>query len=273
MFQGTFVFGVAIVKILVCVKQVPDSQAAIEIDEASRWVHVRGGTLPQMGRFDECAVEQALMCKEQIPGATVDAITVGSTATASVVRRAMGMGADHGIHVLTPEEGYVSALTTASRIAAAVRDRQYDLILAGVVSEDMGQGLVGPMLAELLSIPCATSCAVARVEPQRGCVYVERDVEGGLRQAIELDLPALVTVQSSMNRPRYPSLSNIMRANRYELEVFPCVASERPSATEDLVRLDYPQSTRSVVFLQGSGRDKARELLSIVRSRSLLRGG
>jgi len=260
-------------KILVCVKQAPEPDAAIEIDERSQWVRVRQNSFPQIGRFDECAVEQALMIKERVSGTTVDAITVGAAASAAVVRRALGMGADHGMHVLTPDEGYVSASTTACRIASAVRDRSYDLILTGVISDDLGQGLVGPMLAEMLSFSCATSCVLVQVLGRKAWMYVERDIEGGVRQCVELALPALVTVQSSTSRPRYPSLSNIMRANRQELETLACAPSEKSWNAEGLVRLDYPRSTRSVVFLQGSGKDKARELLSLLRNRSLLRGG
>lgn len=257
--------------ILVCVKQAPEPEAAIEIDEASRWVRVRGDSLPRMGRFDECALEQALICKEQVPGTTVDAITVGNSAGAAVVRRALGMGADRGMHVLTRDEGYVSAFTTASRIARAVQDRSYDLVLTGVVSDDLGQGLVGPMLAEMLSFVCATSCVSLRVDTQQAIAVVEREMEHGITQCVELALPALVSVQSSANRPRYPSLSNIMRANREELETFACAAFEESSHAEELVRLDHPRRTRSVVFLQGSVEDKAKELLSLLRGRSLLR--
>jgi electron transfer flavoprotein beta subunit len=260
-------------KILVCVKQAPESDATVDIDERRQWVRVRGNSFPQMGRFDECAVEQALVCKEQVPGTTVDALTVGAETSAAVVRRALGMGADRGVHVLTPDEGYVSAFATACRIARAAKERSYDLILTGAVSEDMGQGLVGPMLAELLSFSCATSCVHLQVLGENQSVYAERDIEGGVRQCVELDMPALATVQSSMNRPRYPSLSNIMRASRQELEVIACAELGKSSHAEELVRLDHPSSSRSVVFLLGSATDKARELLSLLRSRSLLRGG
>ena len=255
-------------KILVCVKQVPEPDMSVRIDDACLWINDSGS--PQMNRFDEYAVEQALILREQISGTTVDAITVGPERCNSVVRRALGMGADHGIHVLTADEKYVSALLTASRIALAVREKKYDLILAGVMSEDMAQGLVGPMLAEMLRMPCATSSVLARVALGCSSVYVEREIEGGRRQALELSLPALLTVQSGINKPRYPSLSNIMRANRQDLEVISTLETEASQRSENLLRLSYPQKNRAGKFLEGTRQDKAQELLRILRERPLL---
>lgn len=257
-------------KILVCVKQAPPSDAPIKIDDSQKWVSFYGHAAPEMGKYDECAVEQALIIKEQVHGTTVDAMTTGPAESAAVVRRALGMGADHGIHALTSEGGYVSALKTVSHIAGAVRSRSYDLILTGVMSDDLAQGLVGPMLAETLSYSCATSCVSLNVNESSNCVYTERDIEGGRRQLVELVLPALLTMQSSTNRPRYPSLSNIIRANSQGLEVITVESSEDAVSCEKLLSLSSPQKNRSVIFLEGSSKDKARELLSILRKRSLL---
>ncbi len=257
-------------RILVCVKQVPATEGLIEIDESGLWVTIDQGTPFQMNRFDEYAVEQALILKEQIPETSVDVITVGPEKAAAVVRRALGMGADHGIHVLTDDRGYVAALRTATRIARAVHDRKYDLILAGVMSEDMSQGLVGPMLAEIRGMACATACVCIEVRAAHSSVYVEREIEGGCRQLLELDFPALLTVQSGINKPRYPSLSHIMRASRQELEVVSAGEGDIAPPHEDLFRMSYPEKARSVVFLEGSRKDKAVQLLNILRERSLL---
>lgn len=257
-------------KILVCVKQVPDTSVPINIDGSGPWVIFNGRASTRMNRFDEYAVEQALIIKEQIGDATVDAMTVGPEECSTVVRRALGMGADHGIHILTENENYVSPLNTASRMALAARDRKYDLILTGVMSEDMTQGLVGPMVAEMLSLQCSTSCVLVTVDPERATVYVERDVEGGRRQALELEFPAVITVQSGINKPRYPSLSNIMRANKQELEVISAAAREMPLPCENLLSLAYPQKSRAGLLLEGCRKDKARQLLHILRERSLL---
>ncbi|MBI5250691.1 MAG: electron transfer flavoprotein subunit beta/FixA family protein [Desulfomonile tiedjei] len=257
-------------RILVCVKQLLEPETPLCIDESGRWVNISQTTPRQMNRFDEYALEQALVIREQTPDTTVDAISAGPESCSTVVRRALGMGADHGIHLLTGDQGYVSPIRTASCIALAARSRKYDLILAGVMSEDMAQGLVGPMVAEMLSLPCATSCIFVRVELAKASVYVEREIEGGRRQALELDLPALVSIQSGINKPRYPSLSNIMRANRQKLEVISTVAAEPSRSCEDLLHLSYPRKTRAGVLLEGTRKDKARQLLRVFRERSLL---
>jgi electron transfer flavoprotein beta subunit len=255
-------------RILVCVKQVPASDDPMCINASGSWV-TNGEAPGRMNRFDEYAVEQALILREQVLGTTVDALTVGPEKCSSVIRRAMGMGADHGIHVLTEDENYVSAMAIASRIAFALKERKYDLVLAGVMSEDMNQSLVGPMLAEMLHMPCVTSSVLIRMDPVRASVYIERELEGGLRQALEISLPALLTVQSGINKPRYPSLTNIMRANRQELEVIS--ASPETPRSEDLLCLSHPDKKRSGLFLEGSRKDKARQLIRIFRERSLLR--
>jgi electron transfer flavoprotein beta subunit len=257
-------------KILVCVKHVSATEGPIGIDESGFWVTVDEATQSHMNRFDEYAVEQALILKAQVPETFVDVITVGPDKAAASVRRALGMGADHGIHVLTDDRGYVTALRTAAGIARAVRERKYDLILAGVMSEDLSQGLVGPMLAEMRGMACATACMCVQVHAGHSTVNVEREIEGGCRQVLELNFPALLTVQSGINKPRYPSLSHIMRASRQELEVVSLAESEITPPHEDVLRMSYPVKNRAVVFLEGSRKDKAVQLLNILRERSLL---
>ena len=126
-----------------------------------------------MNRPDEYAVEEAVRIRETIPDTSIEVLSVGPPRVSTVIRRALGMGAGHGIHIVTPEDGYLSPLVTASWIASFARNRSYDLILAGVMSEDDMQGQVGPMIAELLGMPCATSTIAERVAPETGTGSVE----------------------------------------------------------------------------------------------------
>ncbi len=258
-------------KILVCVKRAFPAEQAVVIDESGGWICENlSGDLPALGRYDEMAIEQALMIKDLEPGVSVDAITVGPQEDSSVLRRALAMGADRGIHIVAGFAGYVSALTTASLIANAVSSRSYDLALTGVMSDDMNQSLVGPMLAELLQLPCVTSCSDVTLVAEKRLIRVERDIEGARKQILEMDLPGLVTIQSCRNKPRYPSLSNIMRANSQKLEIIGVNTREQNGRTEEFNGLGVPQKSRVVRFLNGSASDKASELLSIIRSRGLL---
>ena len=144
-------------KILVCVKQVPEAEAQISIDESADWIQVGGAAEHRMNRFDECAVEEAVLIKEAIPGTVIDVITLGPERAEAVVRRSMGMGADNGVHILTSGDGYVDAFSTAGAIAAYAKGKAYDLILTGAMSEDLMQGQVGPLLAAHLDIACISS--------------------------------------------------------------------------------------------------------------------
>ncbi|MFH2131367.1 MAG: electron transfer flavoprotein subunit beta/FixA family protein [bacterium] len=258
-------------KILVCVKQVPEfnPEAEIKINENSQGIVFDHLTAFRMNRFDEYAVEEALLIKKQFPDITIDALTVGPESAAAVVRRAMGMGADHGIHILTGEDRLFPADQVARWIAEVTQTRGYDLILTGVMSEDQMQGQVGPMLAECLGIPGATSVIAESTSPEQGTVAAEREIEGGYRELLELNLPALLTVQSGINTPRYPSLSNVMRAKRARLETVPAGTLMSQPATS-ITDLHYPEKTRAAEVLPGTQEEKAAQLFRILQEKAII---
>lgn len=109
-------------KILVCVKQVPESEAPIQIEHPTQWIRIGKSTRFRMNRFDEFAVEEAVLIKEAFPDTTIDAITVGPDPSAMTLKRALGMGGDHGIHIVTEQEGYLSPFVTAYWIASYARN-------------------------------------------------------------------------------------------------------------------------------------------------------
>jgi electron transfer flavoprotein beta subunit len=138
------------------------------------------------------------------------------------------------------------------------------------MSEDDMQGQVGPMLAARLGLPWATSVIFEKIAPDRKTIYVEREIEGGNRDTLELKLPAVITIQSGINTPRWPSLSNLLRANSQELEkIFINDLTELPEM-EVLVEVVYPQKNRAGMVLPGSLQEKAARLLTIFREKSLL---
>ena len=138
--------------ILVCVKQVPELEAAITIDPASKWVKVGGTSAFRMNRFDECAVETAVQIKEHYPGTCIHVLSVGPEGSETVIRRAIGMGADHGTHLVTESDGFVDPSVLARWMATLSEAAETDMILCGAMSEDLMQGQVGPLLAECLSL-------------------------------------------------------------------------------------------------------------------------
>ncbi|MBW2118226.1 MAG: electron transfer flavoprotein subunit beta/FixA family protein [Deltaproteobacteria bacterium] len=257
-------------KILVCVKHVPESGSVIGIDDSERWIRAEKSTTYKMNRFDAFAVEEALLIRQAFPGTRVEAVSVGPDRTAMVVKRAIGMGADNGVHMAIGDHGYLSPFTVASLIAGYAHDRHYDLILTGVMAEDDMQGMVGPMLAELLFLPCATFIIFEKISPGAETIYVEREIKGGYRDALELKLPAVLTIQGGINKPRYPSLSNMLRAKNQKLETIVARLDEQPGPREEVMRVSYPRKSRSGMVLEGSQQEKAAQLLKILRGKTLI---
>jgi len=257
-------------KILVCVKQVPESDTLIRIDENAGWIQTDAISGFRMNRPDEFAVEEAVQIKAASAHAMIDAVTVGPDRSADVIKRSIGMGADSGIHIVTQTEQYQSSFEIAAWIAEYARNKAYDLILTGAMSEDNMQGQVGPMIARRLALPWATSVILVKIAADEKSVYVEREIEGGSRHALELDLPAVLTIQSGINTPRYPSLSNLLRANRQKLEKINAHELTQYPSPEILARIAYPQKTRAGTVLKGSAEEKATQLRRILREKALL---
>ena len=261
---------VVFMKILVCVKQVPESESPILIDEAEARIQSDEISDYKMNRLDEFAVEEAVLIKEAFSGTKIDALSVGPDRTKEAVKRSIGMGADGGIHIDTESEQYHSSFVIAAWIAEYSRGQDYDLILTGAMSEDNMQGQVGPMLAKLLDLPCATAVIFERIGSDGKTIYVEREIEGGQRDTLELPLPAVLTIQSGINTPRYPSLSNLLRANRQKLKWTRAKDLLRPAPREEVAKLNYPDQTRSGTVLKGTEQEKATQLIRILREKALL---
>ncbi len=254
-------------KILVCVKQVPDAESTFRIDESGMGFDEEGIVF-RMNSYDEFALEEAVQIKEERPGVEITALSVGPRRAEAVVRRALELGADHGVHVLTEGGQGMDSLQTAERIASFARGRGFDLILCGVMSEDEQCSQTGPMTAALLDLPYATTVVAEEIQSDETIVRVERELEGGRRQVVELPLPSVLTVQSGINRPRYPSLSNKLRARKQELEEIDSTGMSPGRQSQELLRVCLPPPSRTGVFLEGSLDDKASALVRIIHEKT-----
>jgi electron transfer flavoprotein beta subunit len=257
-------------KILVCIKQVPDSCETLEIDERTGFVSFPPNTAFRMNRFDEFAMEEALLIKERFSGTLVDALSLGPERVSAAVQRALGMGADHGIHLLDPNEGYISPFSGASFIAGCIRARKYDLIVTGVMAEDTMACQTGQLIAGLLDLPCATSVIKEEVHPCRGEVVAEREIEGGNRETVRLNMPAVLTIQPGINLPRYPSFSKVMRARAYAQELIRVRDLPAVEPRESCLGLWIPEAASQGIFIKGSPKEKALKLINILHEKSLL---
>ena len=250
-------------KILVCVKQVPDGESTFLIDEQGKGfdeTHI----VFRMNAYDEYALEEAVRIKERSSRIEITAITVGPRRAEAVLRRALELGADHGVHLLTDRAQGLDALETASRIAFFAREQAFDLMLFGVMSEDEQSCQTGPMAAALLDLPYATTVISQVLSEDGRRVTVERELEGGRRQVVELPLPCALTVQSGINRPRYPSLSNKLRARKQPLQEIEASEGAAFRPCQELVRAYLPPPSKTGVFLGGSLEEQAEALVRVM---------
>lgn len=257
-------------KILVCVKQVLDSTETLSIEDASPGIIYHDTSVFRMNRYDEFALEEALRIRECLPAATIDALSVGPDRVRKTIIKALEMGADHGVHIKEDSGDYLAPAARAALIEKYARSKGYDLILTGVMAEDDMECQVGQILAELLGWPCATSVMHQEINRDETAAYVEREIEGGAREGLTITLPALLSVQSGMNTPRYPSLSNVLRARTQELEIIEVRHLQEGGAVQTITSFSYPDAGVTGEFIEGTPADKARKLIRVLHEHSIL---
>jgi electron transfer flavoprotein beta subunit len=208
--------GASAVKIAVCIKRTPDSESRFKI--ASSGVAIdEAGLKFDIDDFAGYAVEAALQINEKGGGGETVVVAVGPDAVQESLRKAMSMGADRAVQLkvdAVPADG----LAVAKALAAELKDGGYDLILFGKHAFDTSAGVVGTATAELLGLPCVT--AVSQLDVASGRGSARRELEGAA-ELVEFPLPAVVTIDEGVARPRYPSLKGIMAAKKKPLESKP----------------------------------------------------
>lgn len=245
------------VNIFVCLKMVKDADGK-----------------PVMDASGSYALEEALRQKDCL-GARVTAFCLGPVEAGPVLIRALAMGADEARHIAFNGQVQPSGLVLARALACAVRMEPekagaFDLILCGAASEDNGSGRTGPMLAGLLDLSLAGCVVELSHYPQKGVVLVTREVESGRRLVLELDLPALLTIQTTTRQPRYPSLSNLLRANRATVPAIAFDSLPEVGPTETLLSEEAPCAVSRVEMLSGSTAEKAALLFKMLGDRGFL---
>lgn len=257
--------------ILVCVKQVVEPVGSITIREDGKWLQWDDALDHRLNYYDTFAMEEAMRIKEAFPGTTVDAVSVGPPSFEPTLRHALALGADNAVHIQTGDHGFLSADITGRLIADYVQDAAVDLILAGVMSEDAMQSLTGPMIAAFCDIPCATAVTALTVDPQKMSADAVCELEGGLSEHIQLRLPALLSLQSGINQPRYASLSNRLRAKSQPLKIWDkSDHAVLPPATQETMKVFVPEKTVHGEFLMGTTAETAGALLDRLHTRSIL---
>jgi electron transfer flavoprotein beta subunit len=202
-------------KILVAIKQVPDTATQVKIGADARAIDTAGITWI-VSPYDEFAVEEALRIKEKRGQGEVVAVTLGPERAKEALRSCLAMGCDRAIHVNDPALGDADTLASSQALAAVIKQEGPQLVICGRQAIDDDMGAVPAQLGELLGWPCAYWIMEAAVDADGKNIRVARQVEGGL-EVFDLPLPAVVTAQKGLNEPRYPTLKGIMGAKKKEI--------------------------------------------------------
>lgn len=247
-------------KFVVCVKQVSVLGDEVEFAGDGRAVD-RDYLEPALNEWDACAAEEALRIRERLGEGEVVAIRAGAAGSEVALRRCLAMGCDRAVRV---ESDALDPIATAQALAGAVRAESPDLVLCGVQSSDSVQGSSGTALSELLGLPRVA--VVTKLEwSGSGPATVFRELEGGLIDVVEVDTPALLTVQTGINQPRYATLRAIKQAEQKDIAVVS--PSNRAEPAYRVLRMFSPPKTRGAQILSGPPADVARQIAAIVRER------
>ena len=248
-------------KICVLIKQVPHQESVLKINADETWVE-ENNLVFITSESDTYALEEGLLLKESRGGEVV-VCTMGPERAGQVLKDALAKGADRALFLQDDSFSQLDSQGAARVFAAALKDEQFDLVLLGLQADDTGDAQLGPMLAEELDLPHVT--LVMGTELLDGRVKVKQELEGGWFQHIEVDLPALLAIQSGINKPRYASLRGIMAMKKKEIKQL--TAAELGLNASDLVpdqtmaRLYVPPKTKETIFLEGAPEEVAVQLV------------
>jgi electron transfer flavoprotein beta subunit len=251
------------VKILVCMKQVPQKDAPLKLNEGGTWI--REDVSYEVNEPDAFALEEALRQKEKHKGEVV-AITAGPARASQVLREALAKGADRAIHL--EDAGFVGldAYNTARAIAAAIKDEKFDLIFTGLQSDDYGYAQTGVILAQILGLPHAT--IIMQIEKNENGIRVKRELEAGFFQFVDMPLPAVLTIQSGINKLRYATLIGIKQAKSKPMRKVTMaeVQSGMGSNLQKIEKMYIPEKSKNTQFIDGPPAEIAKKLVEKLKN-------
>ena len=252
-------------KILVCVKQVPDMESKFRVNDEGKW-YDKADLALRMNEYDEYAVEQAVQLKEQVGEADVTILSIGSDRVKETMKKALAMGCDRGVHVVDDVSYAKDPFEIASIIAAFAKDHSFDMIFTGMQSQDRGSAQVGVLVAEMLGLACIST--IVEFAYDNGQVIARRELEGGLKAIVKAKAPALMTCQLGLNKPRYPTLPNIMKAKKKELLTVEVATLLQVEAVQETTRMYLPEKKGGGIILEGDVGNMVNEIINILKDKT-----
>src|SRR5262249_50220703 len=244
-------------------KQVPQKDAPLKLNESGTWI--REDVSYEVNEPDAYALEEALRQREKHKREVV-VITNGPARAQQVLREALAKGADRAIHLEDDKFVGLDAFNTAKAFAAAIKDEKFDLIFTGLQSDDYGYAQTGVVMAELLDWPHAT--IIMEIQKADGGIKVKRELESGYLQHVSMPLPAVLTIQSGINKLRYATLLGIKQAKNKPLRKVTLdeVMSALGENMQKIERLYVPQKTKKTEMLEGPPGEVAKKLVDRLRN-------
>jgi electron transfer flavoprotein beta subunit len=251
--------------IAVCIKRVPETaEAAVNIDSSEKYI-IEDQLVFDINEADNYALEEALLLKEKSEG-EITLFTVGPKEADEVMRMGLAKGATKGVRITPENLDTIDSYGIAKLLAKQIKEENFDLVLTGCITSDTGNSQVGVALAELLGIPHAT--LVMKAEIEDGNATVQRELEGGLLEELNIKLPALFTIQTGINEPRYASILGIKRASQKEIKVIENVTVE--GMKTEIVKMFYPPAGKMAEILEGGVEEVSGKLCEILKGKGLL---
>lgn len=244
-------------KIIVAIKQVPLRDSQLRVNASGRWIEEADLSF-EINEPDAYALEEALQLKEKHGGEVV-ALCAGPERAQQTIRDALAKGADRAIHIETDELSSLDTLGVAKLLAAAVAPENADLILTGLQSDDLGSGQTGVVLAELLGF--VSSTIIMQIEARDGSIRVKRELENGWFQHIEMPLPAVLTIQSGLNKLRYATLMGIKKAKTKEVRRLTTADLGGIQAAAGIEKIYLPQKNKQTRIFEGDPKTAAAQLV------------
>jgi electron transfer flavoprotein beta subunit len=245
-------------KIIVAIKQVPVRDSQLRVEANGRWIQEADLSF-EINEPDAYALEEALQLKEK-HGGEVIALCAGPARAAQTIREALAKGADRAIHIEEENLNTLDTLGVAKLLAGAVKAENPDLILTGLQSDDLGYGQTGVVLAELMGI--ASSTIIMQVEVDGKNIRVKRELEDGWFQHITMPLPAVLTIQSGINKLRYATLMGIKKAKAKEIKrVTLAELGTAATATATIDKIYVPHKSKQTQIFDGDAKTAAAQLV------------
>jgi electron transfer flavoprotein beta subunit len=253
-------------RILVCLKQVPEKDSRYRLNSTGTSI-LEDDLAFETNESDLYALEEALRLREKHGGEVV-ILSLGAERVLKTIKNGLAMGADRAFHLNDAAFSSADAFVTAKAFARTIQAEGFDIVLTGVQSDDMAFGQTGPALAEFLQWPHVTMVVEVDVDAGGQSLRVKRELESGLFERIKVALPVLLTIQSGINHPRYPTLKGIMHAKskpvqQISAESLRMAAAELGAEGAKVIhqRLFFPERKKQTVMLEGAPDEVVRNLL------------